>query len=40
MAGLFDLQGKVVVATGGMSGIGLGFLQCWVADGGPLVKNF
>lgn len=27
MAGLFDLQGKVVVATGGMSGIGLGFLQ-------------
>lgn len=27
MAGMFDLHGKVVVATGGMSGIGLGFLQ-------------
>jgi NAD(P)-dependent dehydrogenase (short-subunit alcohol dehydrogenase family) len=27
MQNLFDLTGKVVLATGGMSGIGLGFLQ-------------
>ena len=37
MAGLFDLTGKVVLATGGMSGIGLGFLQGCAKQGASVV---
>jgi NAD(P)-dependent dehydrogenase (short-subunit alcohol dehydrogenase family) len=37
MAGMFDLTGKVVVATGGMSGIGLGFLQGCARQGARVV---
>lgn len=37
MTGLFDLSGKVVLATGGMSGVGLGFLQGCARQGASLV---
>ena len=37
MRSLFDLDGKVVLATGGMSGIGLGFLQGCARQGASLV---
>src|SRR5579862_8918913 len=35
--GLFDLTGKVVLATGGNSGIGLGFLQGCAKQGADVV---
>src|SRR5258707_13266390 len=35
--GLFDLTGKVVVATGANSGIGLGFLQGCAKQGADVV---
>lgn len=37
MRSLFDLTGKVVLATGGMSGIGLGFLQGCARQGAAVV---
>ena len=37
MSGLFDLHGKVVVATGGRSGIGLGFLRGCARQGATVV---
>jgi NAD(P)-dependent dehydrogenase (short-subunit alcohol dehydrogenase family) len=37
MAGLFDLTGKVVLATGANSGIGLGFLQGCAKQGADVV---
>lgn len=37
MTSLFDLTGKVVLATGGASGIGLGFLQGCARQGARLV---
>ena len=37
MGGLFDLAGKVVLATGGASGIGLGFLQGCARQGASVV---
>lgn len=37
MRGLFDLTGKVVLATGGASGIGLGFLQGCARQGAAVV---
>jgi NAD(P)-dependent dehydrogenase (short-subunit alcohol dehydrogenase family) len=37
MTSLFDLGGKVVLATGGMSGIGLGFLQGCARQGADIV---
>jgi NAD(P)-dependent dehydrogenase (short-subunit alcohol dehydrogenase family) len=37
MRGLFDLTGKVVLATGGASGIGLGFLQGCARQGASVV---
>lgn len=36
MTSLFDLSGKVVLATGGMSGVGLGFLQGCARQGASL----
>ena len=35
--GLFDLHGKVVLATGSNSGIGLGFLQGCAKQGADVV---
>lgn len=37
MKSLFDLTGKVVLATGGLSGIGLGFLQGCARQGADVV---
>lgn len=37
MRNLFDLTGKVVLATGGMSGIGLGFLRGCARQGAAVV---
>jgi len=37
MRGLFDLTGKVVLATGGASGIGLGFLRGCARQGASVV---
>jgi NAD(P)-dependent dehydrogenase (short-subunit alcohol dehydrogenase family) len=37
MAGLFDLTGKVVLATGANSGLGLGFLQGCAKQGADVV---
>ena len=37
MTGLFDLRGKVVLATGANSGIGLGFLQGCAKQGADVV---
>ncbi len=37
MQNLFDLTGKVVLATGGLSGIGLGFLQGCAKQGADVV---
>jgi NAD(P)-dependent dehydrogenase (short-subunit alcohol dehydrogenase family) len=37
MSGLFDLRGKVVLATGANSGIGLGFLQGCAKQGADVV---
>src|SRR5579871_993877 len=37
MAGLFDLTGKVVLAAGANSGIGLGFLQGCAKQGADVV---
>ncbi len=37
MRSLFDLNGKVVVASGGLSGIGLGFLQGCARQGAEVV---
>ncbi len=37
MQNLFDLTGKVVLATGGLSGIGLGFLQGCAKQGAAVV---
>ena len=37
MAGIFDLTGKVVMATGANSGIGLGFLQGCAKQGADVV---
>lgn len=37
MRNLFDLTGKVVLATGGLSGIGLGFLQGCAKQGADVV---